>query len=78
MAKPVLRSPALRQGLLLVCAGVGALVLVAGASLALVPMLVVGGVIAFWLIAALLVVWGGIEVMAALERWLERDPRFQR
>lgn len=78
MAQPILRSSALRQGFLLVCAGVGALVLVAGASLALLPLLILGGVIAFWVIAALLVGWGGIEVMAALERWFERDSRFQR
>lgn len=76
--KPVLRPPTLGQGLLLVCTGLGALVLLAGVSLALLPLLVACGVFAVWLVVALLIGWGGIELMAALERWMERDPRFQR
>ncbi len=78
MNKPVLRPPTLTQGLLIVCTGVGALVIFAAVSLALIPMLVGFGVLAFWVVSLVLIVWGGIELMAGLERWLERDSRFQR
>ena len=39
----------------------------------------VGAVVVFaWLMALALLSWAGIEGMAALERWFENDPRFQR
>lgn len=76
--KPVLRSPSLTQGLLVACTGIGALVVLSAVSLALIPMLVGLGVVAFWIVSLVLISWGGIELMAALERWLERDSRFQR
>jgi hypothetical protein len=47
-------------------------------SLALIPMLVGLAVLAFWIVSLVLIGWGGIELMAALERWLEGDSRFQR
>ena len=78
VTKPVLRPPSLRQGVLLLCTGIGAIVLFTGVSLTLLPVLLAGGFIAVWIVAALLVGWGGIELMAALERWFERDHRFQR
>ncbi|MFM7269074.1 MAG: glypican [Cyanobium sp.] len=78
MALPALRIPSLRQGLLMACAGVGALVLFSTLSLVLFPIVFGLGVVMAWILGLLLMVWGGIEVLAALERWLERDPRFQR
>jgi hypothetical protein len=78
LEKPVLRIPTLTQGLLIVTAGIGSLVLLCAVSMALIPILVGVGFLGFWLVALVLVGWGGIEVMAALERWLERDSRFQR
>ena len=52
--------------------------ILAAVSLALFPLLIGLGILAFWFVALLLIGWGGIELMAALERWLERDSRFQR
>jgi hypothetical protein len=67
-----------RAGVLAVCTVVGALVITLAVSLAFIP-LVVGGVALVVLLAlALIFSWAGIELMAALERWFENDPRFQR
>ena len=78
VALPALRIPSLRQALLITCAGVGAVVLFSTLSLVLFPIVLGLGVVIAWILGLLLMVWGGIEVLAALERWLERDPRFQR
>lgn len=58
-------------------AAVGALVVVPLMALAAIPLLLavviaVGGVVAFGLS-----VWALIEALAAFERWLESDSRFQ-
>ena len=68
----------LRAGVLAVCTVVGALVITLSVSLALVPLVVGVGAIAVWLVLTLILSWAGIELLAALERWLENDPRFQR
>jgi hypothetical protein len=47
-------------------------------TLALVPLVLGVGLVAAWLMALALLSWAGIEGMAALERWFENDPRFQR
>jgi len=47
-------------------------------SLTLIPLAVGVGALLVWLAAALILGWAGIELLAALERWLENDPRFQR
>jgi hypothetical protein len=47
-------------------------------TLALVPLLIGLGLLAAWLVAALLMGWAGLEGLAAIERWIENDPRFQR
>ncbi|MFM7269832.1 MAG: glypican [Cyanobium sp.] len=78
MALPALRIPSLRQGLLITCAAFGALVLFSTLSLVIFPIVLGLGVVMAWILGLLLMIWGGIEVLAALERWLERDPRFQR
>jgi hypothetical protein len=57
---------------------VGAVVVFGVLSLALVPLLLAIGIGFAWVLAALLLGWAGIEVMAALERWFENDPRFHR
>ena len=64
--------------LALVCTGVGALVITAVLALAAVPLVVGVLVIAGWVLALLLFGWAAIEGLAALERWLARDPRFRR
>jgi hypothetical protein len=57
---------------------VGCIVLTSLAALTLIPLLVLLGGLALWLVATLLLGWAGIEALAACERWMERHPRFQR
>lgn len=78
VSKPVLRLNPLAASLVLVCSGVGAVVLGTLTLFTIVPVLLGLGLLACWIVAILLVVWGGIEALAALERWMERDSRFQR
>lgn len=78
VAKPVLRFNPIAASLVLVCSGVGAVVLGTLTLFAIVPVLFGLGLLACWILAILLVAWGGIEALAALERWMERDSRFQR
>jgi hypothetical protein len=47
-------------------------------SLALVPVLLGAGLLLCFLVGVVLFSWAGIEGLAALERWIESDPRFQR
>ncbi len=68
----------LRAGVLAVCTVVGALVITLAVSLALIPLVVGVGALVVWLALTLILGWAGIELMAALERWFETDPRFQR
>ena len=68
----------LRDGVLAVCTVVGALVITLAVSLALIPFVVGVGALVIWLALAIILGWAGIELMAALERWFENDPRFQR
>jgi len=67
----------LRAGVLAVCTVVGGLVITLAVSLALVPLVVGVGALVVWLALALFIAWAGIELLAALERWLEKNPRFQ-
>lgn len=78
MGKLIPSIPPLSASLLLVATGVGCLVLVSMATLALVPVLVTLGFLAALVLAALFCGWAGIEGLAALERWMESDPRFKR
>ncbi len=64
--------------LLIVCAGVGAMVVISALTLAMVPVLIVSAVVLALLIGALACGWAGIEALAALERWIESDARFHR
>ena len=63
---------------LLVCTAVGAVVVIGFTTLALLPVVLGVGVVLAWLMALALLGWAGIEGLAALERWFENDPRFQR
>ncbi len=67
----------LPASLLLLSAGVGAVVLGITATMALVPVVIGVGLLAVFLVAALLMGWAGLEALAALERWMERDARFK-
>lgn len=78
LAKPVLRVPPLPASLALTCMALGAALLIAIITMALVPMLIGVGLLAAWLVMALLLGWAGIEGLAALERWIENEPRFHR
>ncbi len=78
MAKPALRLRPLPASLALLSMAVGSIVLIGVTTLALVPVLIGVGLFLSWLVAALLLGWAGIEGLAALERWIENDPRFQR
>ena len=68
----------LPASLALVTLAVGAVGLVAATTLLLVPVLVGLGILVAWLVATLLLGWAGIEAMAALERWMDSEPRFHR
>ena len=68
----------IRAGVLTVCTVVGALVITLAVFLALIPLVVGFGALLVWLALALILGWAGIELLAALERWFENDPRFQR
>lgn len=78
MAQSNLSLRPLPTALLLLCAGVGACVVGTFFTLTLVPVLMMAGFMVAFLFAAVLCAWAGVEVLAALERWLERDSRFQR
>jgi hypothetical protein len=67
----------LPASLLLACAGVGAVVLGITATMALVPVVIGVSLLAVFVVAALLMGWAGLEALAALERWMERDARFK-
>lgn len=72
------RLPSLLLSLLLLSAAVGSVVLVAVAAFAFVPLLLGALLVAGWILALLLLGWAGLEALAAVERWLETDPRFHR
>lgn len=74
----LMRIPPAVASLLLVCTAVGAVVVAIVVSLALIPLLVGAGLVLAWLVGLLLFGWAAIEGLAALERWMERDTRFQR
>jgi hypothetical protein len=78
LAKPALRLPPLQASLALTCMAIGAAVLIAITTMALVPIVIGLGLVAAWLVMAVLLGWAGIEGLAALERWFENDPRFHR
>ncbi|MEY4354795.1 MAG: hypothetical protein RLZZ609_3036 [Cyanobacteriota bacterium] len=63
--------------LLLVCA-IGAMGLVGLVVVTMLPLVVLFGGLAVWIVAILLIGWSAIEALAACERWMEREPRFQR
>lgn len=68
----------LHASLLLLSSAIGLVALVGLALLTVIPLvgLLVG--VAVGIVASLLIGWAGIEALAACERWMERDPRFQR
>ncbi len=82
MKRPPLLSPLalppLPASLLLASAAIGFLVLAGLAALTLIPLLVLLGGAVLWIVTTLLLGWAGIEALAACERWMERNPRFQR
>ncbi len=73
-----LALPPLPTSLLLVSAAFGFLLLAGLAALTLIPLLVLVGGLVVWILASLLIGWAGIEALAACERWMERQSRFQR
>ncbi|MEB3199896.1 MAG: glypican [Synechococcaceae cyanobacterium] len=76
--KLALRLSPLQLGLVLACSAVGGLVIFGLVALTVVPLVVGLALLAFWVIVALLLGWAGIEVLAAVERWMETSPRFRR
>lgn len=78
VTKPLARFRPPANPLVLACTAVGAIVLAGIAAITLVPVMVMAGVLLVWAALAVLIGWAGIEAMAALERWFENDPRFQR
>jgi hypothetical protein len=74
----MLRLRPLPASLALVSMAVGAIVIISLAAVAFIPLLLGAAVVTAWLVALLLLGWAGIEALAALERWVETDPRFKR
>jgi hypothetical protein len=68
----------LPASLALICAGVGAIVVISFLSFAILPILLGTGLLLALIAGAVVFGWAGIEALAALERWIENDPRFQR
>jgi ABC-type uncharacterized transport system permease subunit len=64
--------------LTLTCTAIGALVVAGVLVITLAPVVLGLAALALWLAISLVLGWLGIETMAALERWFENDPRFQR
>jgi hypothetical protein len=64
--------------LALACTAIGALVVAGVVVVTLAPVVLGMAALVLWLAISLVLAWLGIEAMAALERWLENDPRFQR
>lgn len=77
---PTLRNgpPSALVAPVLALAAVGALVVVPLVALATIPLLLAVVMAAGGLLAVGLGLWALIEGLAAFERWLENDPRFQR
>lgn len=80
---PILPSWPLRIGplfasLLVIATAIGAIVLTVIAVLTLVPLMMIVGGIAVALMATVLLGWAGIEALAAVERWMDKDPGFLR
>ncbi len=57
---------------------IGGVVLIAALTLLAVPLVIFLGLVVASFAGVLLGGWALIEAMAALERWMERDTRFQR
>jgi len=79
---PILPSWPLRIGplfasLLVIATAIGAIVLTV-IAITLVPLMMIVGGIAVALMATVLLGWAGIEALAAVERWMDKDPRFLR
>jgi hypothetical protein len=79
---PILPSWPLRIGplfasLLVITTAIGAIVLTV-IAVTLVPLMMIVGGIAVALMATVLLGWAGIEALAAVERWMDKDPRFLR
>jgi len=68
----------LPASLILLCTGVGAIAVIGFLTFAVVPVLVGAGLLLSLLAGAVVFGWAGIEALAALERWIENDPRFKR
>ncbi|CAI8185796.1 MAG: Uncharacterised protein [Prochlorococcus marinus str. MIT 9215] len=64
--------------LALLSMAIGGVVLIAALTLLAVPLVIVLGLVVASIAGVLLGGWALIEAMAALERWMERDTRFQR
>ncbi|MFN5194383.1 MAG: glypican [Cyanobacteriota bacterium] len=76
MSKLAPRLHPLGASLALLCAAVGAPIVLGAVLLLVVPVAISVGVFCIWAVAAVLMAWAGIEGLAALERWMERDRRF--
>jgi hypothetical protein len=62
----------------LALAAVGAVVVIPLVALAAIPVVVTSLLVFGGVVVVGLSIWASIEALAALERWMERDPRFQR
>ena len=78
MAKSLMKVHPLPAALTLVCTATGAVVLIGITVLAAIPFVIGLGLLLGWVVVSLLLGWAAIEALAAIERWMEKDPRFSR
>lgn len=73
-----LKIEPLPASLLLIVTALGSFLVACFLWLTLVPLVMILGGMAIAIVTTLLLGWAGIEALAAFERWVEQDPRFQR
>ncbi|WP_036911730.1 MULTISPECIES: hypothetical protein [unclassified Prochlorococcus] len=72
------RLPPAFAGMALLSMAIGAVVLITGLTLLALPVMLLIGFVVALVAGVFFGGWALIEVLAALESWMERDPRFQR
>ena len=72
------RLPPAFAGMALLSMSIGAVLLITGLTLLAVPVMLLIGFVVALVAGVFFGSWALIEVLAALESWMERDTRFQR
>lgn len=70
----LLRFHPLHASLLLLACAIGTVGLVSLVVVSVLPLVVLLGGLAVWIVAILLIGWSAVESLAACERWMEHEP----